>query len=196
MEDSRSRDFLNSLYAEKESHKQHRHEMVKNKLMFTIGLFSVGNIQIPVAMPGMGFSSLLFFVPIVSIAYDVYIFSEDFKIKRIGEFILEKCRSKCLDEAAWEHWLTDDKHRENIAPLASLILSALAIAGCGLLLHATTDKYVFYSWLSGCLLLLSVVFGYSYKRRRDLLGEKHLQSLRVRLLQRLRMNVLGKTGDG
>jgi len=76
--------FLNKLDEEKFKHKEHRHEFVKQKLMYIIGLFSIGSLN---TGDQIDLSVLLYFVPFVALAYDVFIFSEDFKVKRSGVYI-------------------------------------------------------------------------------------------------------------
>jgi hypothetical protein len=56
------------------------------------------------------FGFLLYFVPFVAIAYDLYIFAENFKVKRIGAFLKERYPGM---RAAWETWVSE--HRETLA---------------------------------------------------------------------------------
>lgn len=87
MEQQRNLDFLNLLYEEKLKHKEHRHEFVKHKMVFTITLFGLGSVNFnDIANAGI----LLYLVPFVALAFDVYILSEDFKVKRIGLFIRKR----------------------------------------------------------------------------------------------------------
>jgi len=95
---SRSCDFLNNLYEEKLLHKKNRHEYVKQKLIFIIGLFSLGSLKTIEAVSKIDLSILLYFIPYVASAYDIYIAAEDFKVKRIGTFIRRDAGEQCKEE--------------------------------------------------------------------------------------------------
>lgn len=131
-----SAEFLSSLHEEKLKHKQHRVDFVKQKLVFTIGLFSIGSLhQIQLGNGSIILSDLLLLVPFVALAFDIYIFAEDFKIKRIGIFIFDKCKPS-KEEKWWEDWLSLPKHREQTALVASVMLTIVALVAALHVLHA------------------------------------------------------------
>ncbi len=91
-----SEKFLGDLYEEKLRHKGHRKELVLQKLVIVVGLFGIGTIKIPT----VDLTNLLYCVPFVAMACDMYIFAEDFKVKRVGLFvqrISKLCRRCRLD---------------------------------------------------------------------------------------------------
>ncbi|MCA9377245.1 hypothetical protein KC685_04995 [Candidatus Dojkabacteria bacterium] len=129
-------EFLESLHEEKLKHKEHRVQFVKQKLLFTIGLFSIGALkQINLGGSNVELSDLLLFVPIVALAFDIYIFAEDFKVKRIGIYIFEKCNPSKA-EKNWEDWLSQPKHREKTALFASVMLTVVALIASFLVLQS------------------------------------------------------------
>lgn len=68
-------------------------------------------------------------------AFDVYILSEDFKVKRIGLFIRKREKlevNACEDELKWEKWVSSN--REPLAALASLVLSMIAFIASAFIL--------------------------------------------------------------
>ena len=133
--------FVEQLYKEKEIHKEHRHNLLIKKLIFVTSLFGIGSI-------GLKFTDLiilLFFIPYVAVCFDIYIFSEDFKVKRIGYYIIllksnyyeglpkfinepifetEIAEAICYLEAYWERWV--ENFREPWASKASFIISLVA----------------------------------------------------------------------
>ena len=179
---NRSSEFLNNLYEEKIKHKEHRHQFVKNKLLFIISLFSIGSLKNIGGDFNINLSILLYFIPIVALSYDVYIFSEDFKVKRIGVFIRNYCDSKCNDENKWENWLTISTNRENLALIASLALTIIAFfASLMILLMFNEDPFIFnlklLLWFISCSLLIAIVFVYALHRRNKLLGRNKNQNI-------------------
>lgn len=153
--------FLSHIYEEKIEHKKHRNEFVKQKLMFIIGLFSIGSLN---ASSQVDLTKLFYLIPFVALAYDVYIFSEDFKVKRIGVFIR---RQKKLDESldcAWENWLKNgEKNREHMALYASLALTVLTMISSSYLIHSHKPDMFFYVWWFAIATVCGItVFGYGF----------------------------------
>jgi hypothetical protein len=164
--------FLDKLDEEKLKHKEHRHEFVKQKLMYIIGLFSLGSLN---AGDQINLSVLLYFVPFVALAYDVFIFSEDFKVKRIGIYVRTQESFNASDEAAWEKWLNEKpKHREQMALFASIGLTLITMALSSFLLRPRNQSdniYLFVWWFAACFVLSLLVFGLSLYRRSQLLAD-------------------------
>jgi len=117
----RSEEFLKSLYEEKLKHKEHRMALVVQKLLFTIGLFGLGSLTIP----ALNSDLLLYLIPFVALAYDLYIYAEDYKIKRIGVFVRGQSATASADEQHWERWVA--QRREPLAASASFLLTLVAI---------------------------------------------------------------------
>ena len=56
--------FIKKLYDEQIKHKEHRHEFVKLKLLFTTGLFSLGNLgSFQESSTILGWENLIYLVP-------------------------------------------------------------------------------------------------------------------------------------
>ena len=114
-------DFLSDLQEEKLKHKQHRYEFVKQKLFFIIGLSGLGSLE---KIGEIDLTYLLFLVPLVAIAFDIYIVAEDFKVKRIGAYILREFHGAPV--YIWEELLDRKTHwREGSARYASLGLTTV-----------------------------------------------------------------------
>lgn len=126
--DSCASEFHRSLRAEIIQSQNRRSEFVKYKFTFVIGALGLGSL----AMPGhISTSPLLFCVPVIALAYDLYILGEDFGIKRAGAF-LARSRSKASDEEkAWEKLVAEN--RDHFSVVAGPILSLLATTGAGLM---------------------------------------------------------------
>jgi hypothetical protein len=67
---------------------------------------------------------LLYLVPFIAIAYDIYILAEDFKVKRVGAFISRENANICPDEKLWERFVRDN--REPLAAFGTILLTVLA----------------------------------------------------------------------
>ena len=166
---SRSYDFLNNLYEEKLLHKKNRHEYVKQKLIFVIGLFSVGSLKTIGVKTQVDLSVLLYFIPYVASSYDIYIAAEDFKVKRIGTFIRRHAGEQCHEEKAWERWLNDKEHRESLALWASVCLTVISLLASALLLFLQkTNLKIFILWLLISLIACISVFLIARRERNTL----------------------------
>ena len=151
--------FLNNLNEEKLMHKQHRHKFTQQKLIFTISLFTLGNVNLGNlnTLGTFNLQFLLYIVPYVALIYDMYIFSEDFKIKRIGSYIryAYNCHKR-LEELPefthphWENYLsTLGERREKVAIFANAGLTIISFLFSAILLHQDPfDNSTFYlAWL-------------------------------------------------
>jgi len=167
MEDSAS-GFLQSLREEVIHHKDKRATFVLQKLASVASFFGLGSIQSDL---GIQFYWLLFAVPFVSLAFDVYISAEDYKIKRIGAFC-RIYRYATPAERDWERLV--NQHREPTAVWASLILTVIAIIASALVLCIQNSAprapdepmwpmwpmWVFWVWLPSVIAFTAAVFGY------------------------------------
>lgn len=179
--------FLDHLREEKLQHKQHRIDLVKQKLIFMVGLFGIGSIKIATLGDGaeIGVYQLLLLVPMVAFAFDIYIFAEDFKVKRVGDFILNKCEATIsLEEKKWEEWLSIPQNRERLASMGSGILTFLLLIAATIIypIEMIESKYLFY-WYFGSLLIISVGFYIATFLRNELiLKAKNFASPKVLLV--------------
>lgn len=162
----RSEKFMEHIYQENEIHKEHRNKHLLHKLFFVSALLGFGSVGIRIEE----LKYLLFLVPFIAICHDVYIFAEDFKVKRIGRFIRkleEKCKEKDIGKAInapefidmnklkeealenismlevyWEFWLED--HREKYSIWASFTITILSFLGALIMLAIDLDKQSWY----------------------------------------------------
>ncbi|MBI3586425.1 MAG: hypothetical protein HY088_04780 [Ignavibacteriales bacterium] len=155
--------FLNNLYEEKLKHKEHRMNYVVKKFLFTIGLFGLGSSQIPT----INLSPLLYLIPFVALACDLYIFAEDFKVKRIGMFVQKHCLFSCPDEKNWE--ILVNEYREPLAVFASLVLSLIVLlASAFAVLKTISDLRVFIIWCLLSVLATAYSFYYGWATKKKL----------------------------
>jgi hypothetical protein len=124
--------FMECLYKEKNIHKNHRFSLVQRKLLFIGALFGVGSISL-FNDKGVNFSSIVLLVPFIALAYDIFIFAEDFKVKRIGLFIRTLCINTCRDEKDWEIFV--NRNRETMARHGTTLLTFLSFAMAAIFLY-------------------------------------------------------------
>ncbi len=155
--------FIDTLHKEKEIHKEHRHRHVIQKLILSasfVGLSQIAKVESPLHVS-------LYIAPLVALVHDLYIFAEDYKVKRIGLFILHAETPAVSElERQWERdWL--GRFREKLAYWASFAYSGLILilcAGAGYIADVRPDPkglYTFWlTWLVTCTVVLGSVFIY------------------------------------
>lgn len=111
--------FMKKLYDEKLKHKDQRMTLVLHKMLFIIGFLGIGNIQIK----SIELQYITILSPLISLAYDIYIHSENYKIRRIGKFVKENFM--CSVEKEWEDFVTNK--RENSPWIASFIITLIVL---------------------------------------------------------------------
>jgi hypothetical protein len=173
--DERSAEFLDRLRSEVLHHKEKRAAFTLQKLAFITALFGVAALQLSPSggRPSITFDWILYLVPFIAISYDVYIYAEDYKVKRAGSFIrthksAQSCASDC--EQAWERYVEEGR-REPLATVATLILTWLTTVAAFLVLQSISGKIGYGLWLLVGLGLVIplVLFGYyRYSLRRRL----------------------------
>ena len=185
MEENVSR-FIESLRGEIIHHKDKRATFVLQKLVSIAALFGLGSSK----LGDIDLPFLLFAVPFVSLALDVYISAEDYKVKRIGTFF-RIYRYATLAERNWERFV--NQHRELVAVWASLVLTAIATLASALVLRAQYSKaiddastplwpeWVYLVWVFVSAILTASVFLY-YWRLVERLPKPHLLEEQMREL--------------
>lgn len=165
--------FIEHLYAEAMLHKEHRHKHVLRKLLLTASLFGLGGLNI-----STGSDAFLFFVPFVALAHDLYIFAEDYKVKRVGLFIkhLHEEGHEAISalEFEWEDdWLGTRDYREKWAYRASLVYSCLVDLFAFVQLirpywfeGELLDRQLFVAWSAIVALSTICVFNYAQSLRK------------------------------
>lgn len=161
--------LIKSLQEEKLQSQQRRSTYNMRKLIFVGSLFALGSIKVPLEI---NLSFVLYIVPFISICFDLYIWGEDYGIKRIGGFIREHLKDE--PEAVWEDWV--GKRRDPFATFAVPLLTLLVVVACaGILWEKKANQYFFIIWIFLNLLAIIYLFCYSQRLRKRLLatpGEK------------------------
>ena len=141
--------FLAALNEEKITSQKRRGELISKKLTWVTGLFALGAIKLPLAEET---HYLLFFVPIISLVFDLYIIGENYVIKRMGCFV--RLAMSETYEGEWESWLFP---RRDIFSRNALLLSSaiILIASAVVLWWLQTEIITLSVWLF--ILILSLV---------------------------------------
>ena len=154
----RTGEVLKSLYEEKMKHKDHRLTLVVQKLTFTAALLGVGSLNL--VTDKISLYHVLYLVPFVTLAFDLYIFAEDYKVKRIGRFLLDEFKTDCEVEALWEKWVAH--HREPLAAFASLLVTLAALGSSIIILVLVgTIRSIFWYWLVVSVAATALIFFYA-----------------------------------
>lgn len=126
MNTNSNEDFLKHLHDEKLDTQEVRTKYVIRKLIFATALLGAGVTKIDL----INLSSLLYLVPFVTIAFDLYILGEDYSVKRIGGFLGIKSTNPIENE--WEIWVS--KNRDPFAPFSMSFLTSLVTIGAAIAL--------------------------------------------------------------
>jgi hypothetical protein len=150
--------FSEYLHQEILHHKEKRSSFVLQKLAFIVALFGVVSMNNPFSSPDqIDWQWIIYMIPFVALAYDIYIFSEDFKVKRLGKFIRHSIySSEC--EKEWEKYVYN--WREPYAIIGSLVLTSITIIGPPLIFKVLIDKTPVFLliWLISLVFLSSLIF--------------------------------------
>lgn len=124
-----------------------RHEFSMRKLYFCIALLGFGALKIPISPDkGLDLTALLYLVPLVAIAFDFHIVSEDFRVKRVGEFLWKEDSVACTAERLWENFVKE--HDNKLAPFAFFIVTFILLLGAAIPLYETSKENIYYYiWL-------------------------------------------------
>jgi hypothetical protein len=126
-------EFLRALHEEKIRTQNERAELVTIKLAFITVLFGLGSVDFGIEIYDICW--LLYFVPLVSISYDLFIMSADSRIKRIGIFLGKHTASSAgKAEREWEKFSTT--YRDGIAPSANMFFSIIVTLGAAVFVHS------------------------------------------------------------
>jgi hypothetical protein len=150
--------FLSALNEEKITSQKRRGELVSKKLTWVTGLFALGTVKLPLPEET---HFLLFFVPIISIIFDLYIIGENFGIKRMGSFIRLAMRDTC--EGEWESWLSP--RRDIFSRNALLLSSSIILVACAVVLWFSGTKIAtLCGWLVILAFFISLVHVKAYRQ--------------------------------
>ena len=125
--------------------KKMRHEFVMRKFAFSTGLLGVGALVTKEnLLENIDFAALLYLVPLVAVAFDFYILAEDYRIKRVGEF-LKRGQALSQEDKDWEAFCS--KHPNKLAAFAYVLVTALYFTGSAIvILQNDPNQVFFYSW--------------------------------------------------
>ena len=155
-------DFITHLREEKLNAQQARSAYTQRKLAFGAALLGVGALSFQ--QLNLNLNPVLYLVPFVAAAFDLYILGEDFSVKRIGSFLRERGSQV---ERDWENLVS--QNRDPFAPIAMPILSSLMALGAAVIIWIASAGHVpilFWPWLIAGFLPSWALFFY-YRRLRD-----------------------------
>ncbi|MDP1809247.1 MAG: hypothetical protein Q8L35_06920 [Actinomycetota bacterium] len=134
--------FVKRLRDEIENGQSRRHDFCVKKLAFTTGLLGIGSLGVPFKADHIDLTSLLWLVPVVSLAFDLYIVSEDYGVKRAGAFLGKLNSGAAESERIWESEFVHEKNNK-FAPFAFFIVSIVLWGGAAMLLLQSHVRYFF-----------------------------------------------------
>ena len=155
--------FIEHLREEKLKAQETRSTYTQKKLAYVTTLFGLGLGSISIAQ--FDLRLILYLVPFIATAFDLYILAEDYSVKRIGAFLGAHAADQV--EKKWEAWVAEN--RDPFALVAMPILSTLLLAGAALTIWATSNRNVsaaFWVWLGAAGLPNWLLF-VLYQRLRD-----------------------------
>jgi hypothetical protein len=124
-------DFLKELRAEIAAIQSERDQLIRHKIAFVIGLFGIGSVKFS---PHVNTVALLYMVPLVAIAFDMYIVGKEFRVRRAGAFFLKHFAKAPDNERDWEAFVRKPKNRDPFAPYAGALLSSIVLLASALTL--------------------------------------------------------------
>ena len=129
-----------------------RHDYSLRKLSFCTGLLGLGTISVTVGTDQFAVPALLYLVPFIAIAFDLYIVAEDYRVKRAGVFLRRLAVHADADERAYETFVGDSAN--HAAPLTFAVVTGIMLGLSAFVLWATSPhKVVFFLWLAVVLLI-------------------------------------------
>ena len=114
-------DFLDQLRVEITEEKKKRTDFVKAKITFIVSLLGIGSISFNESLQ----TKFLFYIlPLIGFFFDLYIWGENFGIKRAGRFI-KKSPEVSSEEKIWETSI--QLHRDRYSYIAGVVSSILIL---------------------------------------------------------------------
>ena len=147
--------IIDKLRSEIQEGKKMRHEFALRKFAFLTALLGGGALinKVPPDF-SVNLAWLLLLVPIVAIAFDIYILTEDYRIKRAGEFL--RLNSTNI-EKKWEEFC--QKNPNHLSSLAFAFVTLIYLLGAGFILKQNqlpTIQAYFWGWV-GFVVIVEVV---------------------------------------
>lgn len=185
--------FTNRLRDEIETGQSRRHDFHMKKLAFTTGLLGLGSLGSPVSGERIDVTSLLWLLPVVAFAFDLYIVSEDYGVKRAGAFLGKVASRTSEAERVWESEFLHQKNNQ-FAPIAFFIVSIVLWASAATLLWQSDESRLFIAiWSIVILLAESSLLLYSVRLRSSLRSDMYEDF--DRLVGSLRLQGLDEPAD-
>lgn len=116
---------------------------------------------------------MLLLVPIVAIAFDFYILTEDYRIKRAGEFLRRKGIEIEKDEKEWEKF--SKLHPNLLSTAAFAFVTLIYLLGAGFILNQSGSeilKDIFWWWVGSVVIVELFLVATSISLRRWLESTK------------------------
>jgi len=160
-------DFVWHLREEKLNAQQARSAYTQRKLAYGAALLGIGALSFQ--QLNLNLNPVLYLVPFVAAAFDLYILGEDYSVKRIGAYLEAH---SLPSEQDWERWVS--ANRDPFALIAMPILSTLMALGAAVIIWIASGGHVpapFWPWLIVGVLPSWVLFFY-YRRLRDRIRDK------------------------
>ena len=155
-------DFVRHLREEKLGAQEARSSYTQRKLAYGAALLGIGALGIQ--QLNLDLNPVLYLVPFVAAAFDLYILAEDYSVKRIGDYLRAHSTPA---EQDWERYVS--RHRDPFALIAMPLLSTLMLAGAAVIIWIGAADHVpafYWIWLTAGLLPSWALFFY-YRRLRD-----------------------------
>jgi len=156
-------EFLKHLRDEKLATEEVRANYTFRKLAYATALLGAGSLS----FERLDLSFLLYLVPFVAIAFDLYILAEDYSVKRIGAFL--GASSPDAVERHWEKWIA--QNRDRFAPVAMPVLTILLTTGAAFVIWFQGSYLGRYYWpwlIVSVILTVALFVGYWRLRTRTL----------------------------
>jgi len=159
-------DFIKDLRAEILATQERRSAIIRQKFLFVVGLLGIGSISITGKIETLW---MLYLAPLVAFSFDLYIYGEDFGVKRAGAFIRKESTNSPKNEKDWEKYV--NKNRDPLARMSGMLLSMLVLLGAAIGLWVEEREAVLY-WVWIAVNVLAIIGLRMYRRHLARLEDK------------------------
>ncbi len=168
-----SKTIFDKLRAEITVERRLRHDLIMRKFAFLTAFVGTGTVKLISKSDNfIDLHSLLFLVPFVAIAFDIYIFVEDYRIKRAGEFIKRLKKVPELDsndklEILWERFVSK-KPNKGSAYAFFVVTIIYTVASLLMLVNFKHEWWILLCWFVFAMFLELFILIRHIKLRADL----------------------------
>ena len=158
--------FATKLRDEIEATQKRRHDFILKKFTFGGTLLGLGSLSVPVSLgKSITLAPLLYIVPLLAIAYDIYIVAEDYGIKRAGAFLRLQDVPTENSERMWERFVS--RYDRSLAPFGFFIATMTFLLAASLLIIQTAYQLpILLSWIAAIILIDGALLYWSLSLRR------------------------------